>query len=438
MTYAPTRFALLPALALLGLSIGTLLDPGLVLPWAMAAAMFLLALFLDGWLLPSGRDFKLTRSLPAEVGVGIDFKMTLTLTNLGRSRVKVRLLDILPRAMVGPRAPLRFEIQSHEQAEATLEFSLDDRGEYKLDQATLVVAGPLRLLRRVLRLSAPAALAGVPGIELLQSNRLILKALQDADAGVSQSRGVGRGGEFESLAPYVPGDPPHQVDWKAFARTGQLAVRRFVPERRRTVMLACDAGRLMGGRVGGRRKVDLALASLCRLAAAALHRGDLVGLIIFDGAVRALVPPRAGPGQLPTIIRASLGVKAAHTETAFTPAFVAMNHAMSRRALVVLATDFDNEAQGWELNRNLAAIRRRHVAIVCAMRDPVFNETIKAPVSDLPGAYRQLASLTLLEERTEILNRIHKSGVHTIDAEPDELSGPLLNLYGRIVASSQL
>ena len=61
----------------------------------------------------------------------------------------------------------------------------------------------------------------------------------------------GRGGEFDSLAPYVPGDPPQAVDWNAYARTGQLAVRRYVPERRRHIMLACDAGRLMGTRVGG-------------------------------------------------------------------------------------------------------------------------------------------------------------------------------------------
>lgn len=236
----------------------------------------------------------------------------------------------------------------------------------------------------------------------------------------------------------MPGDPPQSVDWKAYARTGTLAVRRYIPERRRHVMLACDAGRLMGTRVGGKRKVDLALDALSKLAAAALQRGDLVGLMIFDGEVQTLIPPKAGSGQLARIVRASLGVEPRHSETAFTTAFVRMNHALGRRSLVVLATDFDNEAQGWELQRNIAQISRKHVAIVAAMRDPVYHEAVAAPVEDLHGAYRQLASLTLLEERYNILARIHAVGVHTIDAEPSELTGPLLNLYGKVVTSGKL
>jgi uncharacterized protein (DUF58 family) len=228
------------------------------------------------------------------------------------------------------------------------------------------------------------------------------------------------------------------VDWKAFARTGQLSIRRFEPERRRHIMLCCDAGRLMGGRVGGRRKVDHALASLARLAAASLQRGALVGLMIFDQAVRVLIPPRAAGGQLARIIRASLEVKPSHSETAFTPAFVAMGHALSRRALVVIATDFDNEAQGWELQRNIAAVRKRHAVVVCSVRDPVYHETVEAEVKNSDDAYRQLAALTLLEERSDILSRIQQGGVHTIDAEPQEIAAPLLNLYGRIINSGSL
>jgi uncharacterized protein (DUF58 family) len=293
-------------------------------------------------------------------------------------------------------------------------------------------------MRRILRVPAEGSVAVIPGVEILRSNELILKAARDADVGITRARGIGRGGEFESLAPYVPGDPPLSVDWNAYARTGSLAVRRYIPERRRHVMLACDAGRLMGTRVGGVRKVDLALDALSKLAAAALQRGDLVGLIIFDGEVQTLIPPRAGSGQLARIVRASLGVKPNHSETAFTNAFVRMNHALGRRSLVVLATDFDNEAQGWELQRSIAQISRKHVAIVAAMRDPVFHQAIAAPVNDVHDAYRQLASLTLLEERFNILARVHSTGVHTIDAEPSELTGPLLNLYGRVVTSGKL
>ncbi|MBX3474078.1 MAG: DUF58 domain-containing protein [Planctomycetes bacterium] len=430
--------AILLGLVLCGLALVALADESLFRPWLTAAILATAALVIDALLIPRGAVLGLVRKLPAEVGVGAPMTQTLNLSNLGTARLHGQLLDILPPSFEGERAPLSFALAPDEAMAWDASLSATDRGQFSLEHATAVVRGPLRLMRRVIRLSAPATVCAIPGIEVLHSNQLILKAAQDADAGISRSRGIGRGGEFESLAPYVPGDPPQSVDWKAFARTGQLAVRRYVPERRRNIMLACDAGRLMGARVGGRRKVDLALQALVKVAAAALHRGDLVGLMIFDGSIRAMVPPRGGGGQLARIVRASLGVSSAHTETAFTSAFVHMNHALSRRSLVVLATDFDNVASGWELQRNLAQIGRRHFALVAAMRDPVYHEILRRPVTGTPDAYRQLAALTLMEERQEILNRIHATGVYLVDAEPAELDVPLLNLYGRIVAGGKL
>lgn len=438
MAYSPTRLAVLLALALSGLALVSLWDEALFRPWLTAAILVCAALVIDALLIPRGAVLALSRKLPAEVGVGAPITQTLTLANLAVSGVGGQVFDLLPTAFEGDRSAVSFTLGPDEKQVWDVALAATDRGQFALDHATAVLRGPLRLMRRVIRLSAPATVSAIPGIEVLQSNQLILKAAQDADAGVTRARGVGRGGEFESLAPYVPGDPPQAVDWKAFARTGQLAVRRYVPERRRHIMLACDAGRLMGARVGGGRKVDLALQALVKLAAAALHRGDLVGLMIFDGSIRALVPPRAGGGQLARIVRASLGVPNAHTETAFTPAFVHMNHALTRRSLVVLATDFDNAASGWELQRNVAQIRRRHFALVAALRDPVYYDVLRAPVAGPADAYRQLASLTLIEERQEILNRIHATGVYLVDAEPHEIDVPLLNMYGRIVAGGKL
>jgi len=436
--YSPTNLAVLLALGLCGLGVATLLDPALFRPWLTGALVVAAALAADLLLIPRGSMLSLARKLPGEVGVGTEFEQHLTLTNEAGATLRGHLYDVIPGALQGDRAALPFSIGPDEESTWQIPLSAADRGEFSFLHATAVVNGPLRLMRRVVRLEVPASVCAIPGIEVLHSNRLILKAAQDADAGVSRARGVGRGGEFESLAPYVPGDPPQAVDWKAYARTGQLAVRRYVPEKRRHIMLACDAGRLMGARVGGSRKVDLALQSLVKLAAAALYRGDLVGLMIFDGAVRALVPPRSGGGQLARIVRASLAVKSEHSETAFTPAFVHMNHALTRRSLVVLATDFDNAASGWELQRNVAQIRRRHFAIVAAVRDPVYFDILRAPVETSKDAYRQLASLTLIEERQEILNRIHATGVYVVDAEPSELDVPLLNMYGRIMTGGKL
>ena len=392
----------------------------------------------DVLLLPSPRSLIFNRKTPNEVGIGIDFEMALSLANKGKRTIRGYLWDAAPTEMVGEFSAVRVVLKAGERVRVARKYQLTERGKYELDVATLEIFGPLGWMRRIVHLSSPAKVVGVPGIEVLQSNRLILEAMQDADIGINRARGVGRGGEFESLAPYVPGDPPNTVDWKGYARSGVLTVRRYEPERRRSIMLCCDAGRLMGGRVDGKRKVDLALGALARLAAAALQRGDLVGLMIFDGEVKTVVPPRSSGGQLARLIRASIDIEPSYTETAYTPAFVTLGHTLSRRSLVVLATDFDNEAQGWELRRNIEAVRKRHVVMVCGMRDPIYYQTLSDPVQTLEEGYRQLAALTLLEERSSIYSGIRKGGVHTIDAEPNDLSGPMLNLYGQIVRSGAL
>ncbi|MCK6439517.1 MAG: DUF58 domain-containing protein [Planctomycetes bacterium] len=445
MRFAPTKLAILFALTLVTLATGIVVlafmgyeTDWVVYVWAGAAGLFLLALFGDILLLPGKRTIIGVRRLPGEVGVGVPFEMTLTVANLTGRPQKVRVWDILPRSMNGPRDPVVLTLPPSARERVVREYRLVDRGAYTVEGSIVEVLGLLRLMRRMIRLEDRATVVAIPGIEVLTSNRLVLKAMLDADTGLARTRGVGRGGEFASLAPYVPGDPPSAVDWKGYARSGQLTVRRYEPERRRHIMLCCDAGRLMGGRVHGQRKVDLALQALTRLAAAALRRSDLVGLVIFDSEVRFMLPPRAGAGQLARIVRASLTVKSSYSETAFTPAFVALNHVLRRRSLVVVATDFDNEAQGWELQRNIEAVRKRHVVMVCGLRDPIYKETIAEPVETLEDGYRQLAALTLLDERQTIYEHIRKRGIHTLDAEPDELAEPMLNLYGRIIASGKL
>jgi uncharacterized protein (DUF58 family) len=59
--------------------------------------------------------------------------------------------------------------------------------------------------------------------------------------------GVGRGGsvEFQDHRPYVPGDDPRHVDWPAWARTGQLALRLYREEVSPAVDVIVDVSRSM-------------------------------------------------------------------------------------------------------------------------------------------------------------------------------------------------
>ncbi|QYJ04053.1 DUF58 domain-containing protein [Nocardioides panacisoli] len=96
---------------------------------------------------------------------------------------------------------------------------------------------------------------------------------------------VGRGIDFSDLRSYVRGDDVKDIDWKASARTRQLLVKRYVAERKHTILLTVSTGRSMAAL----NDVDVSKRDLAVFAAGlvgylAAKHADLVGLVHGDAA----------------------------------------------------------------------------------------------------------------------------------------------------------
>lgn len=114
--------------------------------------------------------------------------------------------------------------------------------------------------------------------------------------------GVGRGGsvEFQDHRPYVPGDDPRHVDWPAWARTGQLALRLYREEVSPAVDVIVDASRSMrADPVKRTRTVELLLFCLTAAedAASPVRVWSVLGEeyrpVHVDEALRAHLPVTA-------------------------------------------------------------------------------------------------------------------------------------------------
>ena len=97
----------------------------------------------------------------------------------------------------------------------------------------------------------------------------------------------GQGTEFDSLREYVPGDDVRSIDWRASARSRDIVVRTWRPERDRHVLLVLDTGRTAAGRVGDAPRLDAAMDAALLLAALATRAGDRVDLVAHDRVLRA-------------------------------------------------------------------------------------------------------------------------------------------------------
>src|SRR3546814_2347229 len=108
--------------------------------------------------------------------------------------------------------------------------------------------------------------------------------------GLCSAKGRGGGTEFDQLREYGVDDEVRRIDWAATARSGKAMVRTYRAERNQTVLLLLDNGRVMAGQVEGMPRVEHAMDAVMCVTTVATRLGDRCGLVVFDRAVRTIVP----------------------------------------------------------------------------------------------------------------------------------------------------
>lgn len=114
----------------------------------------------------------------------------------------------------------------------------------------------------------------------------------------------GRTIEFDDLRPYVPGDEPRDIDWKATARHGAPLVRRYIASRKHTVLLIVDTGRNMAAMAAsGETKSDIAIQAAGVTGYLAVKHGDRVALLAGDETTSVFVKPGSTEAHLERLLQ---------------------------------------------------------------------------------------------------------------------------------------
>lgn len=193
----------------------------------------------------------------------------------------------------------------------------------------MVAAGSRLAASDLLPEEARAALAGLrirPGVRA--DGRV---------GGLHRSTHVGQSLEFSELKAYAFGDDRRSVDWRVFARTDRLYVRRFLDETNLTGHLVLDASGSMAYPAAA-SKYAHAAAILAGVAYVLLRQSDEVSLTVAHEARPRFCPPRGTPSCLPEVL-ASLAETRPSGRTVLQPALKALSVQGSRRGLVAVASD---------------------------------------------------------------------------------------------------
>ncbi|MCC5905998.1 MAG: DUF58 domain-containing protein [Balneolaceae bacterium] len=161
--------------------------------------------------------------------------------------------------------------------------------------------------------------------------------------GEYQSAFKGRGMEFSEVREYTFGDDVRQIDWNVTARNGEPFIKVFEEEREQTLMLCVDIS--PSGFFGSRSqtKMELAIEICAVLAFSAIKNGDKVGMVLFSDKIEKVVPPKKGRTHVLRLIRELYTTEPAGTKTSIAEALSYVNRLLNRKAIVILASDFQDQ-----------------------------------------------------------------------------------------------
>lgn len=174
--------------------------------------------------------------------------------------------------------------------------------------------------------------------------------------------------EYSDHREYHSGDEMKFVDWKVFARSDRLYIKRFQQETNTVVTILLDTSKSMSFAGHGKvSKIDYACFLSAALSYLMLKQGDSTGLISFGERVRSQIPPASRRTHLNAILTA-LSHKKVAGQTNLAGVLHTVAETTKRRGLIVLISDLLDDED--DIFKGLAHLKfLKHDVIVFHVMD---------------------------------------------------------------------
>ncbi len=176
-------------------------------------------------------------------------------------------------------------------------------------------------------------------------------------SGLHKSPFKGFSVEFAEHREYGPGDEIRHIDWRAFGKTDRYYVKEYEEETNLRAYLVVNSSGSMAYAGRTVSKFEHARRLAASLAYLMISQRDAVGLVTFDSAVRAMIPPRSAPGHF-AILCNTLERTQTGGETRLSGILHALADRIRRRGLVVILSDGFDAID--DLTAALRHLRHRH------------------------------------------------------------------------------
>lgn len=424
----PARPLLTALTGWLLLGVGVSFFPAGLVWWTGAGILLATVALADALDLRAAHRISTTREVPSRMALGVPHEVSLTLHLSGKRQARVRAWDTLPPALESTDFPWSGTIPGGAYLTVGIRVQPVDRGPAVFGQVHLEQTSRLGFWVRRYLAGSPSATRIYPNYEPVVRFALLSMLNSQSRMGIRRLNRPGQSREFRQLRDYQDGDALAQIDWKATSRRLALTSREYEEQRNQTLILMVDCGRRLRAMDGDLTQFDHSLNALLLLSFIALRQGDHVGVMSFGSETPRWLPPVKGPHAMPAILNHLYDYQPTPAPGDFSEAAENLLARWPRRALVVMATNLRSEDEG-HFTAPLAQIRKKHLVVVASLREKEVSLLSRTPVSDLPSALRFSAIQQYLEERRQLLEKLHRGGILTVDAPAADLPVALGNLY---------
>ena len=430
------RFFLLLTTLIIGLVVAFFL-PGWLAAVQLALGLLLALAVLDAVLLYAGGGSLFGRRvLGDKLANGSDNDISIYLENSYRFLISTETIDEIPHQF--QRRDVLFQASIRPGETRVIQYQLRPvkRGEYEFGALNVYVASPLGLVRRRFQFDEKRVVPVYPSFLQMRQYELLAISNHLTEVGVKRIRRVGHSLEFEQIRPYVPGDDPRAINWKATARratTGHtadaLVVNHYQDERAQQVYCLIDKGRVMRMPFEGLSLLDYAINAALVVSNIAIIKHDKAGLLTFSHQPGTLLPADRRGGHMGKLLEVLYRQRTKYLETDYERLYISVKNNIRQRSLLMLFTNFETLSG---MQRQLPYLRRLakdHLLLVVFFENTELREFLDAPAATPQDVYNQTIAEKFAQEKRQIVRELNRYGIHALLTAPQKLTVNSINKY---------
>ncbi|GAA4049858.1 DUF58 domain-containing protein [Hymenobacter glaciei] len=415
------------------------------LPWLLGPMKIALGLFgvlalLDALLLYAPAKGQTApvfgrRVLGEKLANGSDNDVRIYLENRYRFAIQTETIDEIPHQFQRRDVLFKTAIKPGETQIIDYQLRPVKRGEYEFGALNIYAASPLGLVRRRFRYEQGKVVPVYPSFLQMRQYELLAIHNRLTEVGVKRIRRVGHSMEFEQIRPYVPGDDPRSINWKATARragTGAhdaLVVNHFQDERAQQIYCLIDKGRVMRMPFDGLSLLDYAINATLVVSNIALLKHDKAGLLTFSNKPGATLAADRRPGHLLKLLEILYRQKTKYLETDFELLYATVRARIKQRSLLLLFTNFETLHS---MQRQLPYLRRLakdHLLLVVFFENTELRTFLETPAATTEDVYNQTIAEKFAQEKRQIVLELQRYGIYSLLTAPKDLTANTINKY---------